>query len=266
MSNDPAELLPLALDIAHGAATPILERFLTVASERKPDGSEVTEADRAAERYVRQRLEQARPDDVVLGEEYGGPQTATDGDVWIVDPIDGTRSFITGVPLFGTLLGLVRDGQPVLGVAHLPALGETVYAAAGAGCWRVVRGGEPARCRVHAPPLADSYIGLTHPDGTDLRPQEASQPLALSALLDAAAGSRWGGDLYTHLLVARGGLQIAVDPVMKPWDIAALVPIVREAGGVATSLSGSDDVVYAGSLLTAASPELLGAARDLLGC
>lgn len=266
MATEPHDLLPLALDIARGAADPILDRFLAVSSERKPDGSEVTEADRAAERYVRARLEREQPHADVLGEEYGGPDAPTQGDLWIVDPIDGTRSFVTGNPLFGTLLGLLRDGEPVLGVAHLPALGETLYAARGAGCWRVTHNEAPTRCRVRDTPLERAYLGTTHPDGTDLRPGGEPDPIHLGRLLDVSGGTRWGGDLYAHLLVARGGLQLALDPVMKPWDIAALVPIVREAGGVATSRRGDHDCVFSGSLFTGSSPTLLDEARRHLGC
>ena len=264
MTRSLPDSLRFARRAAEAAAAPIVQRFLQTAVTRKPDGSEVTEAYREAERVLRRLIREFYPSAAILGEEEGGPARAVDGDLWIVDPIDGTRSFITGSPLFGTLIGLVRDGQPVLGVAHLPLLGESLYAAVGHGCWWQRGDAAPIACHVRDTPLADAYICLTHPDGTDLRPLGHPEPLRLNALLDATAGARWGGDLYAHVLVARGGLQLAVDAVMQPWDIAALVPCIREAGGVATTLSGDDDVVFGGSLVTATSRLLLDTALDLL--
>ena len=264
MSLSMEDRLQLARRAAHAAATVIVPRFLHTTVDRKSDGSEVTEADREAERVIREVLTASDPNTKILGEEQGGPDTANAGDLWIVDPIDGTRSFVTGNPLFGTLIGLVRDGQPVLGVAHLPLLGETLYAATGLGCWWQREGAEPRRCRVRDTSLEDAYVGLTHPDGTDLRPTDSVAPIQLAALLDATAGARWGGDLYAHVQVARGGLQLAIDPVMQPWDIAALVPCIREAGGVATTLTGSPDVVFGGSLVTASSQQQLERALQVL--
>ena len=202
----------------------------------KSDGSEVTRADQQAERLLRTCLRTAWPRDAVLGEEFGGLLKQRDR-CWLVDPIDGTASYVLGLPMFGTLVALLIDGEPVLGCIHLPALGETTYAATGQGCWLQRPGARARRVRVGpSPPLAQAKVGMTGikehgwhdlPGGPEV-----------TRLARNVGRLRMAGDCVQYALLCRGVLDAAVDPFMKPWDIAALVPCVREAGGVISDLQG----------------------------
>jgi histidinol-phosphatase len=245
MSPEPRDtLLRFALELARAAEAEILPRYRSALVSRKSDGSDVTDADREAELVMRRLIEKRYPEDGILGEEHGAvrPQAARQ---WILDPVDGTASFALGLPVFGTLVGVVEDGEPVAGVVHMPAMGETLYAATGQGCWWIVGNAPPVRVGVApAVPLEQAYVSI---------------PGRLQAgTLAARAGRvRFGGDCVQHALVCRGRLHAAVDPVMKPWDSAALVPCVLEAGGTASTLAGATrGVVEGGSLVTACSEAL----------
>ena len=249
--------LDFALELAALAEAEIVPRFRRVGVERKADGTVVTEADREAERAMRAQIERRFPGDAVLGEEMGrsGPEQAPR--LWILDPIDGTIWFTLGVPIFGTLIGLVEDGRPTLGVVHFPGLGETLYAESGAGCFFKAHGTAPERVRVAAPAsLAEARVSACGPHGSDIQPQQG-RAVNLTRIVRQAGAFRFVGDCLQHALVCQGRLHVAIDTIMKPWDIAALVPCVREAGGVATSLEGdADGVVDAGSLVTSSDPAL----------
>ena len=252
-----SERLRFALELNRLAEAEILPRFRKVAVDTKADGTVVTEADRQAERVMRQAIAQRHPEDAVLGEEWGESGPADARRRWILDPIDGTIWFTLGVPVFGTLVGLLMDGQPVLGVIGCPGLGEVFYAETGGGCWKTVRGGAPERVRVAAPaPLAQARISACGPHGSDIQPTPESA-LNMTALIRGSGAFRFIGDCLQHALVCEGRVHAAVDTLMKPWDIAALVPCVREAGGVATSMTGdADGVVFAGSLLSSSDQAL----------
>ncbi len=154
-------LLSTVLAALEGSDAIVMRHLSRVGSARKSDGSEVTIADKAAERLLRRRLRTAWPTDPVFGEEYGGA-LARRGRCWLVDPIDGTASYVLGMPMFGTLIGLIIDGEPVFGCIHLPALRETTYAAVGHGCWLVRAGGRPRRVHVaRSRALADAKVGMT---------------------------------------------------------------------------------------------------------
>lgn len=226
----------------------------------KADGSEVTAADRAAERALRQALSQAFPGDFVSGEEFGGEIPAT-GRGWLVDPIDGTASFALGLPTFGTLVARVEDGDPIFGCIHLPALGEATFAASGHGCWFRRAGGGARRVRVRPPrPLSVATVSLTGVHASEL--DRTRGPWCLAPLLRRAGRVRFVGDCLQYALLCRGLLDAAIDPAMKPWDIAALVPCVREAGGVVAPLRRSaGPLIHATSLCAATSRELLTAIR-----
>ena len=264
--SDYAPLLDFALDLARTAETEIMPRFRSVAATRKPDGSEVTEADREAERQMRAQIEARYPDHAILGEEFGatGPDDARYR--WVLDPLDGTAGFTLGVPLFGTLVGLLEDGAPVVGVIHFPAIGETVYAARGEGCWFRAEGMEPERVRVD--PVEDLSVATastTALHSSDVMVADGQTPYRMTALIRRAGKFRFVTDCLQHALVARGRIHVAVDTLMSPWDVAALVPCVREAGGVAEPLDGpAADVVFAGSLLTASSAALAQTVRAIL--
>ncbi len=239
MSNESyGDLLDFAVDVATQAGQVTLRWFRRdLAVETKADGSPVTAADREAERLIREAIASRFPADDLLGEELGEsprePAAASSPAArrcWVIDPIDGTRSFVRGVPLFGVLLALVETGTPVLGVIHLPALGETVAAARGEGCWH-----KGARARVSTEARLDRALVLT----TDVEGSERRHGAAGWERLRRAAGSvRTWGDCYGYALVATGRAEVMLDPVMAPWDVAPLAPIIEEAGGVFTSWHG----------------------------
>jgi histidinol-phosphatase len=249
--------LEFALELNRIAAAEILPRFRKVAVLTKDDGTVVTEADREAERAMRDKIGERYPEDAVLGEEWGASGRDGARQRWILDPIDGTIWFTLGVPVFGTLIGLLENGRPVLGVVGFPALGETLYAELGGGCFLQRGGGAPERVRVAAAaPLSAARISACGPHGSDIQPT-AERAVNMTALVRKSGAFRFIGDCLQHALVCQGRVHSAVDTLMKPWDIAALVPCVREAGGVATSLEGdSDGVVFSGSLVTSSDPAL----------
>lgn len=263
--SDLSSQLDLALALARTAESEILPRFRTVTATHKPDGTEVTEADREAERTMRDQLADARPDHAVLGEEFGstGPDDARYQ--WVLDPVDGTAGFTIGVPLFGTLVALLDRGTPVVGVIHFPAIDETVYAARGEGCrFRT----DDDEIEVTVDPvdnIAEATITSTALHSSDVTATPEQTPYRMTALVQQAGKFRFVTDCLQHSLVARGRTHAAVDTLMHPWDIAALVPCVREAGGVAAPLDDNvDDIVHGGSLVTAGSPALLEEVRTLL--
>ena len=217
----------------------ILGRWHALSVSRKADGSEVTNADRAAERALRRHLRAAWPHDAVLGEEYGG-RIAPVGRTWLLDPIDGTAAYVLGVPMFGTLVSLVIDGEPVFGCIHLPVLKETTYAVRGFGCWLAREGAPPRRVRVAAPrAISAAQVGFTSIVESDL----ARRPGAwrLSNLARSVGRLRLVGDCVQYALLCRGVLDAGVDFRIKPWDLGALVPCVLEAGGSVGDLHGATD-------------------------
>lgn len=215
----------------------------------------MTVADKAAERLLRRHLRAAWPHDAMLGEEYGGDLTRA-GRCWLLDPIDGTASYVLGLPMFGTLVSLLIDGEPVFGCIHLPALRETTYAARGFGCWLMRAGARPRRVRVGAPPaLSDAQVGLTSMKQSDLARRRG--PWRLTQLARRVGRLRLVGDCVQYALVCRGRLDAAVDPLMKPWDIGALAPCVLEAGGSISDLIGrSERIVERSSFVAASSAHL----------
>jgi histidinol phosphatase-like enzyme (inositol monophosphatase family) len=248
--------LEFAVDLARRAGQVTLEHFHRgVAVEAKADGSPVTEADRAAEVLMRERIEARFPDHAILGEEFG---SAREGAArrWILDPIDGTKSFARGVPLYGVLVALEERGEAVLGVLHFPALGgETVWAARGEGCWWNGR-----RCAVSS--LADPGAALVLT--TEARPfADAGRGEAWDRLRRSARLARTWGDCYGHALVATGRAEAMVDPAASPWDAAALRPCVEEAGGVFTDWSGN--ATHLGGAAVSTNAALAEATRRALG-
>jgi histidinol-phosphatase len=236
----------------------VLKHLPRVRFAHKSDGSEVTAADRGAERLLRRRLRALCPQDALLGEEYGGELTRS-GRCWLLDPIDGTASYVLGLPMFGTLLSLLIDGEPVFGCIRLSALRETTYAARGFGCHLLRDGARSRRVRVAAPkPLEAARVGLTSYKQSNLSAHGG--PWHLAELVRAAGRMRLVGDCVQYALLCRGVLDAAVDPAMKPWDIGALAICVQEAGGSVSDLTGEDRaLVERGSLVAASSDALRGA-------
>jgi len=254
---DREERLAFALELARAAEEVILPHYRGCAVSLKPDGTEVTEADRGAEVVLRERIGRRFPGEPILGEELGG-ELAREGRQWILDPVDGTAWFTIGLPLFGTLIAYVEDAEPIVGVIHFPVLQETVYAARGLGCWFRAPDCAPMRVQVAAPvDLSGAVVSASGIHNSDMSPIPVDQPLRLKALAHRARNFRFCGDCGQYALVCRGRLHVALDPVMKPWDIAALVPCIEEAGGVITSVSGERSGILAGgSVVSAADRDL----------
>lgn len=225
----PRTYLEFARAIAREAGAATLIYFQSgVEVERKHDDSPVTRADREAERLLRDRIAQRFPDHGILGEELG-ESSPTRRHQWILDPIDGTQSFIRGVPLYGVLVGLEIDGRMTVGVAYFPALDDMVSAAVGEGCWR---NGE--RTTVST----TTRLDLATVAYTDVADLDRLRGPAWRRLQAATRVQRGWGDCYGHCLVATGRADVALDPIMHVWDCAALVPILSEAGGTFTDWSG----------------------------
>lgn len=250
-----AEQLDLALSLLTVSRAEILPRFRHTVTETKRDGTPVTEADRAAERAMRAQLHAAVPEHRVTGEEYGTSGPADARHEWLLDPVDGTAWFTLGIPVFGTLIALLEDGEPVVGVIDLPAMDETVYAARGHGCW--YRQGATPPVRVQVAPvatMAEAYVSGSGTHGSDL----TDGTFRLTRVVQTSGKFRFVADCLQHAMVCRGVLHAAIDTKMAPWDSAAIVPCITEAGGVVAGLDGTRSrVAYAGSLVTAASEPLL---------
>lgn len=226
------ELLTFAHELAWQAGKITLRYFQTgITSDRKSDDSPVTVADREAESYLRRSIAECYPTHAILGEEEGASGSADAEWRWILDPIDGTRSFVRGVPIYGVMIGLEHVGQPVLGVVNIPALNEVVYAAQGLGCWW---NGRP--CRVSA--ISSLSQGLLVATTADGRYARYGKQAAYERLVATAGLFRTWGDCYGYLLVATGRAEVMLDPVMSIWDAAALFPILQEAGGTFTNWQG----------------------------
>ncbi len=232
--------LQFALKMASLASELILRHYQVdgLLVESKSDESPVTVADRGAEQLMRQLLAESYPLDGVLGEEFDDVP-AQNGFRWILDPIDGTKAFIHGVPLFGSLIGIEFDGQMVAGVCRFPALNEVVYAAQGTGCWWQI-GDQPAK-QTHVSKVTS--IGAARMMFTEPTHWKATGRFeTIVTLMDKVRIARGWGDCYGHAMVATGRAEIAVDPLMSPWDIAALIPILREAGGFCTDWKGNETI------------------------
>jgi histidinol phosphatase-like enzyme (inositol monophosphatase family) len=229
--------LALAVEAAREAGRVTLEYFRNdnLNVERKADDTPVTAADRRAEQYLRQRIAPEFPDDGILGEELA-ERPGRSGFRWILDPIDGTKSFIHGVPIYSTLVAVECDEQSVLGVIEIPALNERVYAARGLGAWYAQGDRPPRPARVSKTPTLARALFLT---SEVLSFDRAERRTAFDRLQTAAQLTRTWGDGYGYLMVATGRADVMVDPIMAPWDSAALPPILEEAGGTFTDWRGN---------------------------
>jgi myo-inositol-1(or 4)-monophosphatase len=245
------QMLSFAVQVAQDAGRLTLGYFQSgLRPEFKGDDSPVTVADREAEQLIRSRIADRYPQHGLLGEEFGEEQAGA-SHRWLIDPIDGTKSFVLGVPLYGVLLGLEIDGEIAAGVAHFPALGDTVWAGNGLGChWN------GRRCFVRdTQQLERATVSFT--DAGNFAPQgreEAWQRIS------AATAYRVGwSDAFGHMLVATGRLDLMLDPIMNPWDCGPFPVLLREAGGYFGDWSGSE-TVYGGEALSTSHkllPEVL---------
>ena len=216
------------------AASAEAERFVMshfqsrkLSVQYKADQSPVTVADRGAEELLRAAIQSQFPDDAILGEEFGETE-GTSGFRWILDPIDGTKSFVHGVPLFGMLVGLLKDDEPVAGICRHPALRELIFARRGGGAWWQVGDDEPVAARVRpSTSLSESLCCFTALEGFE----QIGRGDVLRRMATKCRLSRGWGDCYGHMLVATGRADVMIDPLLETWDAAALLPIVLEAGG-----------------------------------
>jgi myo-inositol-1(or 4)-monophosphatase len=212
--------------------------------ESKSDQSPVTAADRGAEELLRRLIQKKFPGHGIIGEEFGNEKPEAEF-VWVLDPIDGTKAFITACPLFGTLIALLHQGQPVLGAIHQPVLRQLLI-----GDGRSAQlNGRPVRLR-RCPDLASAVLLTSDP----FNPGKYRNGAAFDALARKVRFARTWGDCYGYLLVASGWADIMTDPIVNPWDIQAIIPIIRGAGGRVTDWSGADPV--SGDSLVAAHPDL----------
>lgn len=223
-------MLSFAVDLAIRAGESTLSAFRSgIAAELKADNSPVTEADRFAERLVREAIAQEYPEHGVFGEEYG--PTGSESHRWVVDPIDGTKSFIAGVPLYGTLLSYEEDGVPVIGVVSLPALGLTAYAEKGGGAFTL-----DGPTKVSSQTEWSSVYLVT----SDVRQYRKQGNWAeLGTVIDQVAAVRTWGDAYASYLMVTGKADLFVDPQLHPWDVSALSLLIEEAGGRVTDREGN---------------------------
>ena len=211
----------------------------------KADATHVTEADLATERAIRSLLEAERPSDGVFGEEYG--ITGDSVRQWIIDPIDGTANYLKGIPMWTTLIALSIDGVPRVGVASQPAIGRRWWAATGLGAWTSTPGGDPKRLAVSAvDAIADSSVSFQSIGQW----RDAGKLDALERLTSSVWRDRGYGDAWPYMLLAEGRLEFVAEFDVKEYDIAALVPIVTEAGGRFTSFDGEDTLSARSSLAT----------------
>lgn len=227
--------LGLALQMADEADDLTLDRFgaLDLHVETKPDLTPVTDADKSAEELLRGLLVANRPDDAVLGEEFGGT-AVFEGRQWVLDPIDGTKNFVRGVPVWSTLIALLQDGVPTVGVVSAPALARRWWASSGEGAFTSFNG-VTRRISVSGVSELDS-ASLSYSDLTtgweDRRPQFVE-------LTDAVWRVRGYGDFWSYCLLAEGAVDVVTEPEVKLWDLAPLDIVVREAGGRFTSIDGA---------------------------
>ena len=229
------DLLAFALDAVWQAGRVTLAHFQTgLAAERKADNTPVTIADRAAEQLLRRLITERWPGHALIGEEFGHSGGEEGGYTWIIDPIDGTKSFVSGVPLYAVLLALVKGEEPLLGVMHFPGLNDMVYAARGRGCyWN----GRPARVSA-VDTLADAVLLTSDLDNYARYGREA----AFRRLIDATYIQRTWGDAYGYALVATGRAEVMLDPAMALWDCGPLQVILEEAGGTFTDWQGKPTI------------------------
>jgi len=255
MSTDSLrETLDFAVEVAWRAGRITLAHYQTgVGVEAKEDDSPVTIADRDSERLARKLIEDQFPSDGIVGEEFGETRPGADRR-WILDPIDGTKSFIRGVPLYGVLVALEVEGEATIGVLHFPALGETVYAARGLGCWWNGR-----QARVSETDQINEALVLT----TDFEMiEDEGRSEGWDRLRRAAGLTRTWADAYGYALVATGRAEVMLDPIVSVWDAAALQPVIEEAGGIFTDWEGrathlSDDAIATNTALADEVRELL---------
>lgn len=257
---DWTELTRFAMALAEASAAAILPYFRQNAAVDVKDGpvwDPVTEGDRAGERAIRQLIETHHPDHGIHGEEYGVKEGRSPF-TWVLDPVDGTRAFVCGLPTWATLIGLSYEGRPVLGLMNQPVVGDMFYGNP-QGAWHGHRGSVSAIRTRKDIPLSRATLGTTAPELY----RSAEDQRRFQALRARAQLTRYGGDSYFFCLMAAGHMDIAMDCGLQPYDIAPLLPIVTGAGGVAAEWTGGD-IARGGNVITAGSRALLDQALAIM--
>ncbi len=257
ISDDDIALIARLADAAGDVIRPYFRAEFGL--ESKGDATPVTLADRAAEAAIRRIIEVERPADGIIGEEYGSERPGA-ARQWVIDPIDGTTSFVAGRAIFGTLIALMQDGWPVLGVIDQPILGERWIGVTGRG---TTLNGKPVRTRT-CPALAEAILATTSPNC--FSDHEAEHFMAL-AQKTAHRRLIWGGDCYNYALLASGHIDIVVEAGLKLHDLAALVPVVEGAGGRMCDWSGDPLTAdSAGDVIAIGDPARLDDVLEALAC
>ena len=228
--------LDLAVEISKSAGHKTLEYFQTDRFEvqKKGDGSPLTIADQESEKHLRAAITARFPDDGIVGEEFG-EQPGKNNVRWVLDPIDGTKSFISGVPLYGTMVGIEIDGEATIGAVYFPGLDEGIYACSGQGAWHYRGDAEPARASVSTKENLSNCVLVTS-EVEGFRDRDALD--VYHSLAKAVYFARTWGDVYGYLLVATGRVDVMIDPELNVWDACAVKPIIEEAGGRFTDWRG----------------------------
>ena len=238
--------LDVARRIAREAGQVTLEYFQTNRFEvqRKGDGSPLTIADQKSETHLREVISQEFPDDAIVGEEFG-ETSGTSGFQWVLDPIDGTKSFICGVPLYGTMVGVTVEDRAVIGSVYFPGLDEGIFAARQFGSWAYQGERQPVAAKVSTKSALADVVMVTSEMETfgDRGAAEVYQKL-----IESIYFARTWGDVYGYLLVATGRVEVMIDPILNVWDAAAVQPIIEEAGGKFTDWAGNESI-YAGEAI-----------------
>jgi myo-inositol-1(or 4)-monophosphatase len=254
------ELEDFALELAYtagGIAEAYFRSHFSVDNKDDQGFDPVTSADHAIEKVLRESIRSTYPDHGIVAEESGS--TATDAEYcWYIDPIDGTRAFLMGSPLWGTLVGLTVSGRAVFGLLGQPILGELFFGSP-AGSWLIKADGRERLKSSQCADLASARLAATHPDMFRGQDKEAFERLAAACLLH-----RYGGDCYNYAMLAAGFVDLVVESGLKPFDIVPLVPILERAGCVVTSWEGGS-VLAGGRVVAAASERLHGQALERLG-
>lgn len=254
-----SELKDFLREVAAAAALETLPRFRQaheIANKQDGGFDPVTEADRAAERAIRRLISERYPDHVIVGEEYGVSGGPSDHE-WVIDPVDGTRAFISGLPLWGTLVGLKKDGRAVAGLMAQPFTGET-FIADGEGAWYDGPGGPLRLATRNTRRLEDAIMCTTTPALF-----AGGKRAAYDRIEDKVRLARYGTDCYAYCMLAAGHVDLVVEIGLQPYDIVALVPIIEQAGGVITTVDGGRPE-QAGYIVAAANAGLHAAAMEVL--